>query len=146
MRKDDGAFARRGCDSEIAADHLQSLSHAEQSQSFALLGMHYAFRPKAFAVVGYGHPNGVVQFLELHVRLAGLRMARDIGERFLGDALEHGSFVTVQLLNGRKSRQTEPNTRLGLEMFHKRVEGGNQPQVIQYRRTQFPGELMHDIH
>ena len=73
-------------------------------------------------------------------------MAGDIGKRFLGDAIEHGSFVTVQLLNGRKGRQTEPDTRLGLEVLHKRVEGGNQPQVVQHRRAQFPGEQMNDIH
>ena len=48
----------------------------------------------------------------LHFRPAGLRMAGDIGERFLGDAIEHGSFVAVHLLNRRKGRQTDPDARL----------------------------------
>ena len=101
LRLDGGAFARGGLDIEMAADHLQTFPHAEQSQSFVLFGVQHVFRLKAFAVVFYGHANGVIQFLNLHVRPAGLRVAGDVGERFLGDAIEHGAFVTVHLLNRR---------------------------------------------
>ena len=52
-------------------------------------------------------------FWMLHFHPAGLRMAGDIGERFLGDAIEHRSFGAVQLLNRRKGRQADPDARLG---------------------------------
>ena len=32
------------------------------------------------------------------------------------------------------------------EVLHKRMQGGNQPQVVQHRRAQFAGEPMHDVH
>ena len=73
-------------------------------------------------------------------------MAGDVGERFLGDAIQHNSSVTGHLLHRSKGRQADPDARLSPEVFHKRVEGGNQPQVIQHRRAQIPGKLMHDIH
>ena len=82
----------------------------------------------------------------LHFHLAGLRMAGHIGERFLGDAIEHRSFVTVHLLNRREGRQADMDARLFPEAFHERVEGGNQSQIVQHRRAQFPGKPMHDVH
>jgi len=36
-----------------------------------------------------------------------LRMTGDVGERFLSDAIEHGSHVTVQLFNPGKSKGRE---------------------------------------
>ena len=32
------------------------------------------------------------------------------------------------------------------KVLQKRMQGGNQPQVVQHRRAQFAGELMHDVH
>ena len=47
----------------------------------------------------------VRQFLDAHFHPAGLRMAGDIGQRFLGDAIEHRALGAVQLLHRRKGRQ-----------------------------------------
>ncbi len=108
--------------------------------------MQHAFRRKAFPVVFDFHAHGAIKFLNPHFRPAGLRMAGHIGERFLGDAIEHGSFVTVHLLNRSKGRQADPDTRLLHEAFQKRMEGGNQPQIVQHRRAQFTSEPMHEVH
>ena len=72
---------------------------------------------KAFAVVFYFHANGAIQFLNPHFHPAGLRMAGDIGERFLGDAIEHRSFVAVHLFHRGKGRQTDADARLLAETF-----------------------------
>ena len=67
---------------------------------------------KDFAVVFDFHANGAAQFLDAHFHPAGLRMAGDIGQRFLGDAIEHRALGAVQLLHPRKGRQADADARL----------------------------------
>ena len=98
LRDDSGAFARYGFDCKPAANHLQSFSHAEQSQSFAFFGVQHEFLLKALAVVFYFQANGAVQFLDLYMHAACVSMTGDIGERFLSNPKQHGSFVTIHLL------------------------------------------------
>jgi hypothetical protein len=55
----------RGGDGEFAANHLQTFSHAEQSQAVSLIRIRREFLAKAFAVVYNFHTNravGVVNF------------------------------------------------------------------------------------
>src|SRR5438105_3254026 len=69
-----------------------------------------------------------MQFLDLHFRLGGAGMAGDIVERFLGDAIEHRSFVPIHLLDCGKGRQADPDAGFFPEGFHKRVEAGISPR------------------
>jgi hypothetical protein len=39
-------------------------------------------------------------------------MAGDVGQRFLGDAIQHGALGTVQLFNPAKGRETNADARL----------------------------------
>ena len=110
--------------------------------------MHDALRLKGFAVVFDSQANRVVGFLDIHFHPAGFCMTGDIGQRFLGNAVEHSSRGIVQLFDpaGSKGRETNVDTRPSRKTFHKRMEGGNQSQVVQHHRAQVPGEPMHDIH
>ena len=94
---DGGAFAGRRFDVKAAADHLDPFAHAEQPQSLVPLGLQYAIHLEGFAVVLDLHANAVRKFLDAHVHHAGLRMAGDIGQRFLGDAIEHRALDIIQL-------------------------------------------------
>src|SRR5271165_3773008 len=58
-----GALARRRFDAEAAADHLQPLAHADQSQAGIPFGMHDALRLKGFAVVFDFQANSLGEFL-----------------------------------------------------------------------------------
>src|ERR1044071_10124072 len=102
LREDGGAFPRCGIDGDVAADHLEPFSHAEQTQSPVLIGAQHLFQLKALAVVFDRHANGAPEFLNPHFRLTGLRMAGRIVQRLLGPAVEHGAFVTVDLFNRAK--------------------------------------------
>src|SRR3990172_2139406 len=88
LRSDGGALSRLRLDVETAADHLHALSHAEQPQSPDPLGDQQALRVKGPAVVVYFHPNEALDPLNIHVHQAGVRMLGDIGECFLGHAVE----------------------------------------------------------
>ena len=59
---------------------------------------------------------------------------------------EHRPPGDVQLFHPRKGRQVSADARPLGKDFHERMQGGNQPQVVQHRRAQFAGELMHDVH
>ena len=118
LGKDGRAFARFGLDGELASDHFHPFSHAEQSQSVFLFAVQQVFPRKAFAVVFYSHANVAVQFLNLHFRPAGLRMAGDIGQRFLRDAKEHRSFGRVHLFHRRKGRQMSADPGPRGKCFH----------------------------
>ena len=98
---------------------------------------------KGLAVILYFHANAIRQFVDDHFHPAGLGMAAHIGERLLGDAKEHRSFCHVQPLHCRKGRQIGADARPFGKALHKRMQGGNQSQIIQQRRAQFAGELMH---
>ena len=39
---------------------------------------------------------------------------------------------------------SDPSSRR--KAFHERMQGGHESEIIQHRRTQFAGELMHDVH
>ena len=101
---------------------------------------------KGFAIVLDIHAGRAVKFLNVHFHPAGLRMAGDIGHRFLGHAKKHRAPGRVQLFHSRKGYQMSADPRPRGETFHEGVQGGNQPQIIQHRRAQFAGELMHDVH
>src|ERR1035441_10504679 len=44
-----------------------------------------------------------------------------------------------------EGRQMRVDTGFGGEVFHERMQRGNQSEIIQHCRAQFAGELMHDI-
>ncbi len=73
-------------------------------------------------------------------------MAGDIGERFLGDPIEHRSTDAVQSFNLGKDREMNVDARPFREVFHIRMKGGNKPQFVQEHRAQFTSEAMHDSH
>ena len=112
LRQDGGAFARRGLDVKLPPTISNRSLMPSNPSRLLFLRVQHAFHLKAFAVVFYFHANGAVQFLNAHFRLAGLRMAGNIGERFLGDAKEHRSLVAVHLLHRRKGRQADADARL----------------------------------
>ena len=73
-------------------------------------------------------------------------MAGDIGERFLGDPINHRSLDIVQLFKLSRDRETNVDARPFRKAFHIRMKGGNKPQFVQEHRTQFTSEPMHDFH
>ena len=48
-------------------------------------------------------------------------------------------------INRREGGQADPDTGFLPETFHKRVEGGNHPQVVQHRWAQFARKPMDDL-
>ena len=82
-------------------------------------------------------PNG-------HIDAAGFRVAGGVGEAFLCDAVEYGSLGRVELLHSRKGRQMRADAGARGEVFHERLQGGNQPEVVQHCGAQFAGEAVDD--
>jgi hypothetical protein len=101
---------------------------------------------EGFAVVYYFHASDAIEFANAHFHQACLRMAGDIGERFLGDPIEHRSLDAVQLFKLSKDRETNVDARPFRKVFHIRMKSGNKPQFFQEQRTQFTSEAMHDFH
>ncbi len=83
----------------MAVDHFDTFSHPQQSQAPAFACAQCAFVGEAFAVVFYFQAHQFVELLQLHFGAAGASVAGDIIQRFLGDAVEHGSLVPAQLFN-----------------------------------------------
>ncbi len=57
------------------------------------------FHLKGLAIVLDGQAHGARKFLDADVHPAGVRMAGDIGQRFLGDAIEDRALDVVQLFH-----------------------------------------------
>src|SRR6185369_6795394 len=144
--QDSGPSARCGGDVEPAADHLQTLSHAEQPQAFVLFGVQSAFGVEADAVVFYFHGNGAIHFLDPDSDLAGLGVAGDVVEGLLGDAIEDGSFIAIHPVHTGKGGQAYVDAGLLLEGFHKTMKSGDEAEVVEDGGAQFAGEAMDDAH
>ena len=82
----------------------------------------------------------------LHLHPAGLGMTGHIGERFLGDAKSTVRLAVSNCSTAAKRPSNECGRRSARELFHEGMQGGNQSEIIQHRRAQFAGELMHDVH
>ena len=90
---DDGrAFARGGLDAKIAADHFQTLPHAEQAEAFPTLGFQHTGHVEIFAIIFNLHANAAFRkFLDVHFHTAGLH---DDGKVLLDP--EAGAVVRAQ--------------------------------------------------
>ncbi len=73
-------------------------------------------------------------------------MAIHIGERFLCNPKEHRALGGRQLFHFRKGLQVNVDAGLRSEIFHERMQGGNQSEIVEHRRAQFAREFMHDVH
>ena len=104
FRPDARAFAWGGLDREFAPDHVQPFPHAEQSQPFVLFGMQRVSDRKPLPLSFIVMQIGAIQLLDLHLHSAGVRVTADVIERFLRDAIEHGSTFASQLLHRRQRR------------------------------------------
>ena len=73
-------------------------------------------------------------------------MAGHIGEGLLRNAKQHRAPGGIQLFHPRKNLQVNGNARPFGKEPGKRMQRGNQAQIIQHCGTQFAGEFMHDVY
>src|SRR5208282_5589368 len=106
---DGRTLARCGFDAQTTADHLHAFAHAEQSQSFVPFGAKHPFHLKGPAVVSNGQADGTRKFPDADIYLAGARMAADIRQRFLDDAIEDRACDGVHSFNPARSKGREMN-------------------------------------
>jgi len=143
---DGRALTRCGFDLERAANHLHPFAHPEQSQTLVLCGVQRPLQIEGFTVVADFHVDGVADFSNIHFHMTGVRMLGDVGKRFLGDAIERRALVAVQSFHPSERREMHTDACPFHEVVQVRMQGHDQPQIVQGCRAQLDGELMHDVH
>ena len=144
--RNSGAAARFGIDLERAADHLDALAHADQAQPLVSPGVQHMLNIEGFSVVLDLHEDRLGKVLDDHAHAARLRVLRDVVECRLGHPVEHRPLVIGRFFHPGKGREADLHSSPLGKSLHVGVQRGNEPQVIEERRTQVAGKLMDDVH
>src|SRR5450830_1480706 len=135
-RQHQGAGRGRS-DVQASADGFHAFRHVAQADA-TLRMQGDAVEVEAAAIILDAQFHRPARLAQAHFHAAGVGMALAVGQRFLGDAKQHGIDHVGQALARRRraSRETGLRAAAVVKFMHQVVERGGQAQVVENGRAQ----------
>jgi hypothetical protein len=111
----------------------------------APLGRERSLGRKRFPVVVDFEAHRAGNFQDAHGGVTGMRMAGDVGERLLRDAVKDGAADAVQGLDPGKRGDMNAQAFPARQFLHKGAERRDESEVVQHGWAQVTGEAMDDV-
>src|SRR3989454_9385578 len=142
---DRGSLSRRRLDGERAVQVLCSFPHSHQAQPVARRAVRPGPGCKTHAIVVDLEVQLSVPLFQRDPRLLRLRVARDVRERLLHDAVEVNGVLGRESAIAQLGLEAHVDPGLARELLREPLEGLLQPEIIQDRRAKHLRLVAHGL-